>query len=82
MRTAINLLPKFMPPKEKTLSNALATKVASPDVPSASIPVFRSTTPEVRITNAVMVQTIMVSANTSKMPHMPCLTGSLTFELE
>lgn len=29
-----------------------------------------------------MVQTTKVSAKTSKMPHMPCFTGSLTLELE
>ena len=28
------------------------------------------------------VQTTMVSMNTSKMPHMPCFTGSFTLELE
>ena len=37
--------------------------------------------PDVRTTSAVMVQTTEVSAKTSKMPHMPCLTGSLTSEL-
>ena len=32
--------------------------------------------------NAVIVQTTKVSKNTSKMPHMPCFTGSLTFDAE
>ena len=31
-------------------------------------------------TSAVRVHTTMVSANTSKMPHMPCCTGSFTLE--
>ena len=38
--------------------------------------------PEVRTTKAVIVQTTIVSANTSNIPHIPCLTGSLTLELE
>ena len=45
-------------------------------------PVSRSTSPDERTANAVSEQTTMVSANTSKIPHMPCLTGSLTSELE
>ena len=31
---------------------------------------------------AVKVQTTKVSANTSKIPHMPCTTGSFTLEAE
>ena len=45
-------------------------------------PVCRSTRPLVSTTRAVREQTMMVSAKTSKMPHMPCITGSLTLELE
>ena len=37
--------------------------------------------PEVRTTSAVIVHTTKVSANTSKIPHIPCFTGSLTSEL-
>ena len=45
-------------------------------------PVFRSTRPLVSTARAVRVQTTRVSANTSKIPHMPCITGSRTLELE
>ena len=45
-------------------------------------PVSRSTKPVVSTTSAVSVQTTMVSAKTSKMPHMPCCTGSRTLEDE
>ena len=51
-----------------------------PAAPAAMRPVSRSTKPEVSTTSAVRVHTTMVSANTSKMPHMPCCTGSFTLE--
>lgn len=70
-----------MLPNENTELNALATMVASV-TPSAIAPVATSYTPEVNTTSAVMVQTMMVSTNTSKMPHIPCCTGSFTLELE
>ena len=44
----------------------------------ASRAAFSWYTPEVRITRAVMEQTDRVAINTSKMPHMPCSTGSFT----
>ena len=37
---------------------------------------------EVRAIKAVIVQTTIVSKNTSKIPHIPCLTGSFTLEEE
>ena len=40
------------------------------------IPVFQR--PDVITTIAVMVQTTIVSKNTSNIPHRPCLTGWLT----
>ena len=61
---------------ENTLSNAFATSVASPVVPSASLPVLSSITPDVKITSAVIVHTIIVSTKTSNIPQKPCLAGS------
>ena len=71
----MNLGPKL----PNTVEKALPTS-AEPCTSMSIRPVFRSTKPDVRMTSAVRVQTTMVSAKTSKMPHMPCCTGSLTLE--
>ena len=77
MHTAMSLDPSA----PNTASKACPTS-ALPAAPAAMRPVSRSTKPEVSTTSAVRVHTTMVSANPSKMPHMPCFTGSLTFDAE
>ena len=56
------------------LPKAVAVR-AAPVPPSVHTPVHRTT-------RAVMVQTMMVSTNTSLMPHRPCFTGWLAEEEE
>ena len=75
MHTAMS----FAPSVPNTASKACPTS-ALPAAPAAMRPVSRSTKPEVSTTSAVRVHTTMVSANTSKMPHIPCCTGSFTLE--
>ena len=50
--------------------------------PTSTLPLARSTTPVVRMTSAVRVQTTMVSAKISNTPHIPCWTGSRTLAEE
>ena len=76
---AMKILPNSKFPNLKIVLKASATSVASEAVSAA--PVVRSITPDVRIVRAVIEQTMIVSAKTSKMPQRPCLTGSLTLEL-
>ncbi len=71
----------FGPTPPNTVANAWPTR-ALPATSVSISPVSRSTRPVVSTTRAVRVQTTIVSANTSKMPHMPCCTGSRTFEEE
>ena len=79
MAIATNMLPNANSLILNKVSNASATRTAS-DVVSMA-PVSISITPDVRTTRAVIVHTMIVSANTSKIPQRPCLTGSLTLEL-
>lgn len=71
--------PKFM---VNTVLTRFALVSSTPAYSVTAMPVSRSTRPEDRTVKAVRVHTTMVSAKTSKMPHMPCLTGSRTLELE
>ena len=65
------------PNAPNTVEKACPTS-AEPSTPVRAAPVSRSTRPLVSTTRAVRVQTTMVSANTSNMPHIPCWTGSST----
>ena len=64
----------------KTLANASPTN-AEPSALLVTAPVPRSTRPEDNTVNAVSVHTTIVSANTSKIPHIPWRTGSLRLNL-
>ena len=66
MDTAMNFGPKL----PKAAVNAWPTSALS-CTPARTAPLSRSTTPVVRMTSAVMVQTTMVSAKISNTPHMP-----------
>ena len=81
MAIAIKAPPMLTPPKLKTVPNASLTSAVCSFADNIS-PVCRSISPVERIEKAVSVQTTMVSANTSKMPHIPCFTGSTTLEAE
>ena len=74
---AMNLSPKL--PNE--VSKASATRAVDFSA-TITAPVLRSTRPEVSTASAVNVQTTIVSAKTSNIPHMPCITGSCTFDAE
>ena len=69
------------PARPKTTENASDTSAVLVEL-LIMTPVSRSTRPVERITNAVIEQMMIVSANTSKIPHMPCATGSLTLDAE
>ena len=73
----MNLGPKL----PKAAVNAWPTSALS-CTPASTLPLSMSTTPVVRMTSAVMVQTTMVSAKISNTPHMPCWTGSFTLAEE
>ena len=77
MASAIKPLPALPNTVEK--ASETSAVLAESEIIS---PVLRSTTPLDRIANAVREHTTMVSAKTSKMPHMPCMTGSRILEAE
>ena len=68
----IEMAMNFSPAAPNTVAKAAAHR---------AVPLYAqegAQTPEVRMASAVTVQHTSVSANTSKMPHMPCSTGSFT----
>ena len=69
-------------PREPKVVAKASPARALPWTSVSIMPVSRSTKPVHSSTMAVRVQTTMVSAKTSKMPHIPCWTGSLTLEEE
>ena len=74
---AINISPGF-----PNIAPNAADARFDDSTPDTSCPVAKSMSPEARMDTAVSVHTTIVSANTSKIPHIPCRTGSATFELE
>ncbi len=61
---------KAGPALPNTVPNASPTR-AEPAEEVITAPVSRSTRPEDNTVNAVRLQTTIVSANTSKIPHIP-----------
>ena len=77
MAMAMNIgpaFPKIVPKASPTKADFTFSLIILPD--------SKSTSPLVSTTNAVNVHTMIVSAKTSKIPHIPWRTGSFTFDEE